>query len=71
MSEAKKAPSTVGEWDQEIAQRTTSELNRHLSALSALRSWEAFNEAFKWTRMFVLIDSIQQELDRREVRKDG
>jgi hypothetical protein len=66
MAGERKTPSTLGEWDIEIAERSQADLLNYQEALRTLRDeWEAFNGAFKWTRMFVLIDSIQFELDRR------
>lgn len=65
MAEAKQAPSTLGEWDKEIAERGTDKLVEYQRALWTLREWEAFKGAFGWTRMFVLADSIQFEMDRR------
>jgi hypothetical protein len=60
-----KAPGTVGEWDVEIAGQSKEKLECYRYALLTLREWEAFREAFGWTRIFVLEQSIAQELEKR------
>jgi hypothetical protein len=59
------APNTLGEWDAEIAKQRAQELERYRAALEVLRGWEAFKGAFAWTRMFVLEQSINYELEKR------
>ena len=58
---SKKAPSTVGEWDEEIQTRSEDELVAAKQALETLKEWPAFREGFAWTRIFVLIGSIENE----------
>ena len=65
MAGEKKSPSTLGEWDIEIAAQSEADLLKYSAALQTIREWEAFKGAFGWTRIFVLIDSIRFELERR------
>ena len=60
------APSTVGEWDALIARSATADLDKWRKALSDLREWPEFKEAFGWTRMFLLIQEIDAEQRRRD-----
>lgn len=64
--EKKKYPTTIGEWCIEITQRSTPDLINYRAALQTMQTWEAFKAAFQWTRIFLLIEEIQSELDKRE-----
>ena len=70
MSAEYKAPSTIGEWDKEIEQLDSPDLELYRDALETLREWKAFKEAFSWTRIFILIQSIEQEERRRAAERE-
>ena len=59
---------TIGDWDKELAETPVDELIKRKQALEALRAWPTFDREFKWTRIFVLISSIEYEIERRKTR---
>jgi hypothetical protein len=62
-------PTSLGEWDKEIASKSDAELLQYKAALRTLREWENFKEAFKFSLMFVVEQSIGFELDKREAKR--
>jgi len=57
---------TIGDWDHELTKVDKERLIDIQRSLISLREWPLFNKEFNWTRMFVLVDSIHFELQRRE-----
>ncbi len=60
-----KEPKTIGDWEAEVKKCTDSELSQLLASIENLRNWEAFNNAFGWTRFGLVGKIIECEITLR------
>ena len=57
------------EWEKDLEQRTTEQLNALLTAFNTILQWDTFVKEYQWTGIQTIRELVEFELIQRDAKR--